>query len=446
MSSLKNLLKTICLFTVFMFLSVSNVGLADDNYSPLDSPDFFEGLNTFTAVYSQIKQLYVDEIDDKTMFKNAIKGLVEGLDPHSSFLDPEDQSDLSENTMGRFGGVGIVIGTEGSFIEIISPIDDTPAYRAGLQAGDIILKIDDQNVNQINLEEGVKLMRGAPGTKVKLTIGRPDIAPFVVEITREIITIVSAKGLLLDEGIGYIRISQFQNPTAKLVKDMVSELVTDNNKKLDSLILDLRNNPGGLLNSSIDVANLFIDSEGIVVYTEGRTPSSKVTFPAKRGDILNGAPIVVLMNKGSASASEIVAGALQDHKRAIIMGQESFGKGSVQSMLSLEDGFGLKLTTARYYTPSGRSIQAKGIVPDVYLEDNTLSSFEDAINLSSQEKDLKNHLSAESPSELSEEDILEMQDEITENRDKEYIDLLREDYFVHEAINVLKALKVITNK
>jgi len=446
MSSLKNLLKTICLFTVFMFLSVSNVGLADDNYSPLDSPDFFEGLNTFTAVYSQIKQLYVDEIDDETMFKNAIKGLVEGLDPHSSFLDPEDQSDLSENTMGRFGGVGIVIGTEGSFIEIISPIDDTPAYRAGLQAGDIILKIDDQNVNQINLEEGVKLMRGAPGTKVKLTIGRPDIAPFVVEITREIITIVSAKGLLLDEGIGYIRISQFQNPTAKLVKDMVSELVTDNNKKLDSLILDLRNNPGGLLNSSIDVANLFIDSQGIVVYTEGRTPSSKVTFPAKRGDILNGAPIVVLMNKGSASASEIVAGALQDHKRAIIMGQESFGKGSVQSMLSLEDGFGLKLTTARYYTPSGRSIQAKGIVPDVYLEDNTLSSFEDAINLNSQEKDLKNHLSAESPSELSEEDILEMQDEITENRDKEYIDLLREDYFVHEAINVLKALKVITNK
>jgi carboxyl-terminal processing protease len=446
MTNLKALIKSIILSS-FLFFVASGSSLADtENYSPLDSPDFFEGLNTFTAVYSHIKQLYVDEIDDETMFKNAIKGMVEGLDPHSIFLDPEDQSDLSESTMGRFGGLGIVIGTEGSFIEIISPIDDTPAYRAGLQAGDIILKIDDQNVNQINLEEGVKLMRGAPGTKVKLTIGRPDIAPFVVEITREIITIVSAKGLLLDEGIGYIRISQFQNPTAKLVKDMISELVTDNNKKLDSLILDLRNNPGGLLNSSIDVANLFIDREGIVVYTEGRTPNSKVTFPTKQGDILNGAPIVVLMNKGSASASEIVAGALQDHKRAIIMGQESFGKGSVQSMLSLEDGFGLKLTTARYYTPSGKSIQAKGIVPDVYLEDNTLSSFEDAINLSSQEKDLKNHLSAESPSELSEEDILEMQDEITENRDKEYIDLLREDYFVHEAINVLKALKVLTNK
>ena len=446
MRSLKNLLKTNFLFALLLFSSISNVCLADDKYSPLDSPEFFEGLNTFTAVYSQIKQLYVDEIDDETMFKNAIKGLVEGLDPHSSFLDPEDQSDLSESTMGKFGGVGIVIGTKGSFIEVISPIDDTPAYRAGLQAGDIILKIDDQNVNQIDLEEGVKLMRGAPGTKINLTIGRPDIAPFVVEITREIITIVSAKGLLLEEGIGYIRISQFQNPTAELVDEIVLELVTENGAELDSLILDLRNNPGGLLNSSIDVANLFIDREGIVVYTEGRTPSSRVSFSTKAGDILNGAPIIVLMNKGSASASEIVAGALQDHKRAIIMGQESFGKGSVQSMLGLNDGFGLKLTTARYYTPSGKSIQATGISPDIYLEDNTLSSFEDAINLSSQEKDLKNHLSSESPSELSEEDILEMQDEITEKRDKEYIDLLREDYFVHEAIIVLKALKVMSDK
>ena len=446
MRNLKALIKSIILSS-FLFFVASSSSLADDeNYSPLDSPDFFEGLNTFTAVYSQIKQLYIDEIDDEIMFKNAIKGMVEGLDPHSSFLDPEDQSDLSESTMGKFGGVGIVIGTEGSFIEIISPIDDTPAYRAGLQAGDIILKIDDQNVSQINLEEGVKLMRGAPGTKVKLTIGRPDIAPFVVEITREIITIVSAKGLLLDEGIGYIRISQFQNPTAELVDEIVSDLVTDNEARLDSLILDLRNNPGGLLNSSIDIANLFIDSDGIVVYTEGRRSSSNVSFSTKPGDILDGAPIVVLMNKGSASASEIVAGAMQDHKRAIIMGQESFGKGSVQSMLGLEDGYGLKLTTARYYTPSGRSIQAKGIAPDIYLEDITLSSFEDAIDLRSQEKDLQNHLSVESPSELSDEDILEMQDEITENRDKEYIDLLKEDYFVHEAINVLKALKIITNK
>ena len=444
MTNLKALINSFILSS-FLFFVASSSSLADDeNYSPLDSPSFFEGLNTFTSVFSQIKQLYVDEIDDETLFNNAIKGLIEGLDPHSTFLEPKDQSDLSESTMGKFGGLGIVIGTEGNYIEIISPIDDTPAYRAGLQAGDIILQIGDQNVSQINLEEGVKLMRGAPGTKVKLTIGRPDIAPFVVEITREIITITSAKGVILDEGIGYLRIAQFQRPTSELVKNIISDLVAQNESELDSLIIDLRNNPGGLLDSAIDVSNLFIDETGIVVYTEGRTPSSNISFPTKPGDIVNGAPIVILMNKGSASASEIVAGALQDHKRAIIMGKESFGKGSVQSMLSLEDGYGLKLTTARYYTPSGRSIQSKGITPDIELENISLDNDEDedSIDFSSQEKDLKNALSAEDPTELSEEEILKVQDEIAEKRDQEYIELLKGDYFIHEAINVLKALKV----
>ena len=383
---------------------------------------------------------------------SAIRGLIEGLDPHSSFLEPVDQSRVSESTMGKFGGLGIVIGTKGDYIEVVSPIDDTPAYRAGLKAGDIILQIGDQNVSQINLEEGVKLMRGAPGTTIKLTIGRPNIAPFVVEITREIITVTSAKGLLLDEGIGYLRIAQFQRPTAEVVEKIIGDLVEKNEGDLDSLIIDLRNNPGGLLDASIDVSNLFIDEPGIVVYTEGRTPSSNMSFPTKPGDILNGAPIVVLMNVGSASASEIVAGALQDHKRAIIMGEESFGKGSVQSMMALQDGYGLKLTTARYFTPSGRSIQAKGISPDIALDDISLKSEEeeDSIDFSSQEKDLKNSLSAqdeeevisEDPTELSPEEILKSQDEITDARDKEFIDLLLEDYYVHEAINVLKALKI----
>jgi len=443
MTNSKALIKSIILSS-FLFFIASNSSIAEENYSPLDSPSFFEGLNTFTSVFSQIKQLYVDEIDDETLFNNAIKGLIEGLDPHSSFLEPKDQSDLSESTMGKFGGLGIVIGTQGNYIEVISPIDDTPAYRAGLQAGDIILQIGDQNVSQINLEEGVKLMRGAPGTKVKLTIGRPDIAPFVVEITREIITITSAKGVILDEGIGYLRIAQFQRPTSELVKNIISDLAAQNESELDSLIIDLRNNPGGLLDSAIDVSNLFIDETGIVVYTEGRTPSSNISFPTKPGDIVNGAPIVILMNKGSASASEIVAGALQDHKRAIIMGEESFGKGSVQSMLSLENGYGLKLTTARYYTPSGRSIQSKGITPDIELENISLDNDEDedSIDFSSQEKDLKNALSAEDPTELSEEEILKVQDEIAEKRDQEYIELLKGDYFIHEAINVLKALKV----
>ena len=452
MNHLKTISKSLC-FALSSLLLFSSPSLADeDNYSPLDSPSFFEGLNTFTAVFSQIKQMYVDEIDDETLFNNAIRGLIEGLDPHSSYLEPVDQSKVSESTMGKFGGLGIVIGTKGDYIEVVSPIDDTPAYRAGLKAGDIILQIGDQNVSQINLEEGVKLMRGAPGTTIKLTIGRPDIAPFVVEITREIITVTSAKGLLLEDGIGYLRIAQFQRPTAEVVEKIIGDLVEKNESDLDSLIIDLRNNPGGLLDSSIDISNLFIDEPGIVVYTEGRTPSSNMSFPTKPGDILNGAPIVVLMNVGSASASEIVAGALQDHKRAIIMGEESFGKGSVQSMMGLQDGYGLKLTTARYFTPSGRSIQAKGISPDIALDNISLKSEdeEESIDFSSQEKDLKNSLSAqdeeettsEDPTELTPEEILKSQDEITDARDQEYVDLLMEDYYVHEAVNVLKALKI----
>ena len=452
MNHLKTVSKTLC-FALSSLLLFSSPSIADeDNYSPLDSPSFFEGLNTFTAVFSQIKEMYVDEIEDETLFNNAIRGLIEGLDPHSSYLEPVDQSKVSESTMGKFGGLGIVIGTKGDYIEVVSPIDDTPAYRAGLKAGDIILQIGDQNVSQINLEEGVKLMRGAPGTTIKLTIGRPDIAPFVVEITREIITVTSAKGLLLEDGIGYLRIAQFQRPTAEVVEKIIGDLVEKNESDLDSLIIDLRNNPGGLLDSSIDISNLFIDEPGIVVYTEGRTPSSNMSFPTKPGDILNGAPIVVLMNVGSASASEIVAGALQDHKRAIIMGEESFGKGSVQSMMGLQDGYGLKLTTARYFTPSGRSIQAKGISPDIALDNISLKSEdeEESIDFSSQEKDLKNSLSAqdeeettsEDPTELTPEEILKSQDEITDARDQEYVDLLMEDYYVHEAVNVLKALKI----
>ena len=452
MNHLKSISKILC-FALSSLLLFSSPSIADeDNYSPLDSPSFFEGLNTFTAVFSQIKQMYVDEIDDETLFNNAIRGLIEGLDPHSSYLEPVDQSKVSESTMGKFGGLGIEIGTKGDYIEVVSPIDDTPAYRAGLKAGDIILQIGDQNVSQINLEEGVKLMRGAPGTTIKLTIGRPEIAPFVVEITREIITVTSAKGLLLEDGIGYLRIAQFQRPTAEVVEKIIGDLVEKNESDLDSLIIDLRNNPGGLLDSSIDISNLFIDEPGIVVYTEGRTPSSNMSFPTKPGDILNGAPIVVLMNVGSASASEIVAGALQDHKRAIIMGEESFGKGSVQSMMGLQDGYGLKLTTARYFTPSGRSIQAKGISPDIALDNISLKSEdeEESIDFSSQEKDLKNSLSAqdeeettsEDPTELTPEEILKSQDEITDARDQEYVDLLMEDYYVHEAVNVLKALKI----
>jgi len=295
----------------------------------------------------------------------------------------------------------------------------------------------------MNLDDAVKLMRGKPGTKVKLTIIRSDKAPFVLEITREIITITSVKGFLLEPGIAYIRVSDFQFQSAELLEKIVDELVAENGENIDSLILDLRNNPGGALISAIDVANLFIDSNGIIVYTEGRIKSANITFPAKPGDILNGSPIVVLMNEGSASASEIVAGALQDHKRAIIMGAPSFGKGSVQSVIDLKDGYGLKLTTARYYTPSGRSIQAKGITPDIELDDITLTEPEDSVDLGSLEKDLKGHLSVEDPTLLSEEEIIRTQNEIKAKQDDEIIAYLKKDYFVHEAMNLLKALAIV---
>ena len=439
----KALIKSTVL-SAFLFFGATSGSLAEEeDYSPLDSPSFFEGLNTFTTVFSQIKLMYVDDIDDETLFNNAIRGLVEGLDPHSSFLEPRGQSDLSESTRGAFGGLGIVIGTKGEYIEVVSPIDDTPAYRAGLKAGDIILQIGDQNVSQINLAEGVKLMRGAPGTTIKLTIGRPDIAPFVVEITREIITITSAKGLLLDEGIGYLRIAQFQRPTAALVKTIVADLVEKNEGELDSLIIDLRNNPGGLLDSSIDISNLFIDEPGIVVYTEGRSSYSNSSFPTKPGDILNGAPIVVLMNRGSASASEIVAGALQDHQRAIIVGTKSFGKGSVQTIIPLSsDGAAMRLTTARYYTPSGRSIQSLGVSPDILVEQR-IRSVEDPEKQNFQrfESDLENSLSNDS---LTEDERKLLEEERTQQ--EEIAKMRNDDYQLAYALDILKGLATLSQK
>ena len=415
-----------------------NTCYANVQYSPAESPDFFKELRTFTTIYAQIKEYYVDEVDDKTLFANAIQGMLEGLDPYSTHLNPTDQADLVESTMGQFGGLGIVIATQGELIRIISPIDDTPAYRAGLQAGDLILKIDDQYVSEINLQDGVKLMRGLPGTKVSLTIRRADQAPFELEIKREIITITSVRGYLLEDGMAYIRISNFQLPSARLLKETVVRLTHQNKGELSSLILDLRNNPGGALSAAIDVSNLFIDSSGIIVYTEGRVSDTSMRFDAKRGDILNGAPMVTLINEGSASASEIVAGALQDHKRSIIMGQTSFGKGSVQSLIDLEDGYGMKLTTARFYTPSGNVIQDKGISPDITLEEPTTDATEEE-SINEEVQGSENHLNGD-PTKLNEEEILERQNAIKEKTDKEVIEFLLQDYGVQEAINHLRTL------
>ena len=408
--------------------------------------EFFKDLESFTKVFSHIKQLYVDEATNKELFEDAIKGMVTGLDPHSDYLKPKEQKDLLESASGKFGGLGIVIGMKDDAIQVISPIDDTPAYRAGIQAGDLIVKIGDKPVRDMTLEDGVKLMRGEPDTNIQLTIIRKNKKPFVVNITREIITITSVKGYLLEKDIGYIRISSFQNPTAGLLKETLARLVKENDRYLESLVLDLRNNPGGVLDGAVDVANLFIDKKGLVVYTEGRIPSSNLKFKTKPGDIMLNSPIVVLINKGSASASEIVAGALQDHKRAVIMGSTSFGKGSVQTIIELKGGYGLKVTTARYYTPSGRSIQAKGIEPDIALKNISLENGKEKSVLGdTKESDLNGHLEVEDqdPSLLSSAEIITAQEDKKAEEDKKAIEKLKKDYFVHEATNLLKALTVL---
>ena len=404
---------------------------------------FFNDLEAFTQVYSQIKRLYVEDVDNKKLFTNAIKGMVNGLDPHSAYLEPKEQKTLLESASGKFGGLGIVISKKDNIIQVISPIDDTPAYKAGIQAGDKIVKINNKPVNGMSLEDGVKLMRGKPGTDIKITIVRKNTKPFVVKITREIITITSVKGYLLKDGIGYIRVSSFQNPTTDLLQKTLERLVNENKGDLKSLILDLRNNPGGVLDGAVDISNLFLDDTGLIVSTKSRLKNNNTKFTADPGDVLNGAPMVVLINEGSASASEIVSGALQDHKRAIIMGNTSFGKGSVQTILELKGGYGLKVTTARYYTPNGRSIQAKGIVPDVKLKNISLEKEKKNAVTNTKESDLDGHLEVEDPSELSSKEILDAQEKKKTELDKKALERLEKDYFVHEAHNLLKALSVL---
>ena len=411
-----------------------------------ENQEFWSQLESFSEVFNNIKQIYVDETTNKELFEHAIKGMLNGLDPHSDYLKPKEQKSLLETASGKFAGLGIVVSMKDSLIQVISPIDDTPAYRAGIQAGDLIIKIDDKPVRGMTLEDGVGLMRGEPDSSIELTIVRKNKKPFVVNITRQIITITSVKGHLLEENMGYIRISSFQSPTANLLKETLEQLVTENGQYLKSLILDLRNNPGGVLNSAVDVSNLFINKPGLVVYTEGRIPSSNVKFRTKYGDIMLGARIVVLINEGSASASEIVAGALQDHKRAIIMGGTSFGKGSVQSVIQSAEGYGIKVTTARYYTPSGRSIQAKGIEPDIVLKNISLENEAEESLVDAKESDLKGHLEVEDPSKLSSEEILTAQKDKDLEQDKQTIEKLKKDYFVHEASNLLKALSVLDDK
>ncbi len=332
-----------------------------------------EELRVFAEIFGRIKSNYVEPVEDKELLENAIRGMVSGLDPHSSYLDTDEFKDLQVGTKGEFGGLGIEVGLEDGFVKVISPIDDTPAQRAGILSGDLIVRLNDTPVKGLSLNDAVKLMRGKPGTEIRLTIAREgEEKPLSFAIVRAVIKVTSVKSRLMEKQFGYLRISQFQSHTTDDMLKAVKKLKKSAKGELKGLILDLRNNPGGVLNTAVSVSDAFLET-GLIVYTEGRDVESQLRFEAAPDDVLNGAPIVVLVNAGSASASEIVAGALQDHNRAVIMGNQTFGKGSVQTIIPINKQSAVKLTTARYFTPSGRSIQAEGIKPDIELEDVKIS-------------------------------------------------------------------------
>jgi carboxyl-terminal processing protease len=387
-------------------------------------------LRVFAEAFDRVSSAYVEEIDDRTLLENAIKGMLSQLDPHSAYLDRDSFSDLQEDTTGNYGGVGLEVSMEDGFVRIISPMDGTPAEKAGVKPGDLIVQLNDQPIKGMSLGDAIDAMRGEPGSTVRLTLVREGTAkPFEVSLTREIIAVASVRQRVLDPGYGYIRIAQFQSNTGTEVEDAVTALTAEG--KLLGLVLDLRNNPGGILQSAVAVSEVFID-DGLIVYTAGRLPNSDMRFSASTPDATNGIPIVVLVNEGTASASEIVAGALQDHHRAIIMGVNTFGKGSVQTILPLNNEKAIKLTTALYYTPNGRSIQAEGIVPDIWVDRSTVTP-EKQNQFSIKEKDLPGHLLNGEHSKTLPAEVYEME-------------LATSDYQLHEALVLLKGINILAAK
>lgn len=397
-------------------------------------------LHIFTEIFTRIKEDYVEEVSDEDLLKYAIKGMLNGLDPHSAYLDEDEFKELKVGTSGEFGGLGIEVNMEDGFVKVVAPIDDTPAHRAGIKAGDLIVRLDGDPVKGMTLMEAVKLMRGKPGTDIILTVVREGAdKPLKITITRAVIQVKSVRSRMLEPGYGYVRISQFQNHTTEDLRKALSNLSRENEAALKGLILDLRNNPGGVLNAAVGVADTFL-RRGLIVYTEGRIKDSQLSFKAKPKDYLHDAPIVVLVNGGSASASEIVAGALQDHKRAVIMGEKTFGKGSVQTIQPINQNSALKITTARYFTPDGRSIQAEGIVPDILVNRVEIASVESPDNsILLTEADLRGHLSNGKENEKTKD----------KNKDAQTQDdepLAKTDYALYEALNLLKGLSIIGSR
>jgi carboxyl-terminal processing protease len=444
-----------------VLISLNFSAVAQKSSGPLPVED----LRAFTDVFGRIKSDYVEAVDDKKLISEAINGMLTGLDPHSAYLDADAFRELQVGTQGEFGGLGIEVGMEDGFVKVISPIEDTPAYRAGLKSGDLIIKLDETNVKGMSLNDAVKRMRGKPNTDITLTVIRKGEAkPRIITLTRAVIQIQSVKSKALDQGYGYVRITQFQEHSAEKLAAALDKLYKENNGTLKGLVLDLRNDPGGLLNAAVAVSAAFLPQNALVVYTDGRTEDSKMRLYASpeyytrggRDDFMKklpagvkNVPMVVLVNGGSASASEIVAGALQDHKRAIVMGTQTFGKGSVQTILPLGNNTAIKLTTARYFTPNGRSIQAKGIVPDIVVEEATIAESDPGLRM--READLERHLSnptekEETPSKPAAAGAGAKDNDA--DAKKAGTALLefgsKNDYQLNQAVNLLKGLQIIS--
>ena len=433
-----------------------------------------EELHSFAEVFGRIKSDYVEPVSDKKLITEAISGMLSGLDPHSAYLDAESFKELQVGTQGEFGGLGIEVSMEDGLVKVISPIEDTPAYLAGVKSGDLIIKLDDTLVKGISLNDAVKKMRGKPGSNIVLTILRkPEPKPLLITVKRAVIKVQSVKSKLVEPGYAYLRITQFQEQTGQNMATTLEKLLKESKGTLQGLVLDLRNNPGGLLTGSVGVSAAFLPKDSLVVYTEGRTEDAKMRLNATASDYLRGTgqsdylknlpdtfktvPMVVLINGGSASASEIVSGALQDHKRAVIMGTQSFGKGSVQTILPLGNNTAIKLTTARYFTPNGRSIQATGIVPDIIAEVPSTTGLENTFRL--READLEHHLSngnkkvePESPAKPivtpkatpKTKDDKSNDDESDKPKITEFGS--KNDYQLNQALNLLKGMHILQGK
>ncbi len=394
-----------------------------------------EQMRTFTDVFSRIKSNYVEDVSDDELLEHAIRGMLNGLDPHSSYLNTEEFNELRIGTTGEFGGLGIEVGMEDGFVRVVSPIDDTPAQRAGMLSGDLIIRLDDTPVKGLSLNDAVKLMRGKPGSTVELTVIREgEDKPLSIVLERAVIQVTSVRSRMLEEDYGYVRISHFQTKTSEDMQKAIKKLKKEAGGDLSGLILDLRNNPGGVLSGARHVSDAFLE-DGLIVYTDGREPGSKLRYTATSGDLIDGAPLIILVNGGSASASEIVAGAMQDHGRGIIMGTKTFGKGSVQTIQDLPGGGAVKLTTARYYTPSGRSIQAQGIEPDIETQQATLTQIENNIDPLT-ESSLSGHLENEKDEDAT----------AAEAEESEAEQLIRDDYQLYEALNLLRGLNILNKK